>query len=297
MASETLFDIDAGAAEGPRRVRPDPVRRAGPGRPPAGRGRRAVRPRRPGLVGQPRPELRDAPGDGPRARPRHGDAARRPGASAGCSRARWSSRSPSSAGRPTINPSLGRDHFASAWSATLSGCGIKGGSVYGKTDDKGQTVVDGEVGAAELFATIYQALGIDHQKNYYVGSRPVPLTEPGHRADRGRAGLTSIAADRAAVAARPQVNAIAAMPETAMPAPARRSSSSRSSPARRSSSRWRACRARSRLVFGGSDFKVYDVDLAAEKPEPQHARRPRELRHRPGRRGPARPSPAATTAS
>jgi hypothetical protein len=83
---------------------------------------------------------------------------------------------------PAINPSLGRDHFATAWSATLSGCGIKGGSVYGKTDAKGQTVVDGEIGAPELFATIYQALGIDPQKNYHVNSRPVPLTEPGTEA-------------------------------------------------------------------------------------------------------------------
>ncbi len=32
---------------------------------------------------------------------------------------------------PRINGSLGRDHFASAWSCTLSGCGILGGSVYG----------------------------------------------------------------------------------------------------------------------------------------------------------------------
>jgi hypothetical protein len=80
---------------------------------------------------------------------------------------------------PQINPSLGRDHFATAWSATLSGCGVKGGSVYGKTDAKGDRVVEGEIGAAELFATIYRALGINHQKNYYVGSRPVPLTEPG----------------------------------------------------------------------------------------------------------------------
>jgi hypothetical protein len=83
---------------------------------------------------------------------------------------------------PVINPSLGRDHFATAWSATLSGCGVSGGSVYGKTDDKGNRVVDGEVGAAELFATIYQALGIDPQKNYYVNSRPVPLTDPGTEA-------------------------------------------------------------------------------------------------------------------
>jgi hypothetical protein len=80
---------------------------------------------------------------------------------------------------PAINQSLGRDHFATAWSATLSGCGVVGGSVYGKTDATGNRVVDGEVGAAELFATIYKALGINPQKNYYVGSRPIPLTEPG----------------------------------------------------------------------------------------------------------------------
>jgi hypothetical protein len=39
--------------------------------------------------------------------------------------------------------------------------------------------VEGEIGAARLFATIYKALGINPQKNYYVGSRPVPLTDPG----------------------------------------------------------------------------------------------------------------------
>jgi uncharacterized protein (DUF1501 family) len=80
---------------------------------------------------------------------------------------------------PQINQSLGRDHFASAWSATMTGSGIQGGSVYGKTDDDGRTVADGEIGAAPLFATIYKALGIDHQKDYYVGARPVPLTDPG----------------------------------------------------------------------------------------------------------------------
>ena len=79
---------------------------------------------------------------------------------------------------PTINPSLGRDHFARAWSCSLSGCGIQGGSLFGKTDADGQHVVDGEVGAAQLFATIYQALGVDPQKDYYVGARPVPLTDP-----------------------------------------------------------------------------------------------------------------------
>lgn len=78
---------------------------------------------------------------------------------------------------PQINPSLGRDHFASAWSASLSGCGIKGGTVYGATDEDGNTVKDGEVNAGDFFATIFTALGINPHKEYYVGARPVPLTD------------------------------------------------------------------------------------------------------------------------
>jgi len=80
---------------------------------------------------------------------------------------------------PNINASLGRDHFASAWSVSLTGCGVQGGSVYGKTDPDGHNVAEGEVGAAEVFATIFRALGIDHEKEYHVGVRPVPLTNPG----------------------------------------------------------------------------------------------------------------------
>jgi len=80
---------------------------------------------------------------------------------------------------PQINSSLGRDHFANAWSASLSGCGIRRGSVYGRTDDDGLNVVEGRLDAGQLFATIFRALGIDHQKAYQFGSRPVPLTNPG----------------------------------------------------------------------------------------------------------------------
>ncbi len=80
---------------------------------------------------------------------------------------------------PSINASLGRDHFASAWSSTITGCGIKRGSVYGKSDPKGQTVVSEEVDAGSLFATIYSALGLDPNKNYHVGARPIPLVNPG----------------------------------------------------------------------------------------------------------------------
>jgi hypothetical protein len=80
---------------------------------------------------------------------------------------------------PQINGSLGRDHFASAWSCTLSGCGVKGGSLYGRTDEKGLTVVDGELGAGDLFATIFTALGIPYDKEYQLGSRPIPISDFG----------------------------------------------------------------------------------------------------------------------
>jgi hypothetical protein len=82
---------------------------------------------------------------------------------------------------PIINKDVGRDHFASAWSCTLTGCGIRGGTAYGKTDADGKTVSDGKVGAGEVTATIYQALGINPRKNYHYGPRPVPLTPEGSK--------------------------------------------------------------------------------------------------------------------
>ena len=80
---------------------------------------------------------------------------------------------------PNINASLGRDHFASAWSCSLSGCGIKGGSVYGKTDADGHKVEEGEMKSGDLFATIFAALGIDPKKEYQIGARPIPIVDFG----------------------------------------------------------------------------------------------------------------------
>ena len=53
------------------------------------------------------------------------------------------------------------------------------GAVYGETDEDGNTVKDGEVGAGEFFATIFEALGIKHHHELYVGARPIPLVNPG----------------------------------------------------------------------------------------------------------------------
>ena len=80
---------------------------------------------------------------------------------------------------PKINGSLGRDHFATAWSASLHGARTVPGVVYGKTDANGEHVIEGEIGAGELFATILEAAGIDHTREYHVGTRPIPLVNPG----------------------------------------------------------------------------------------------------------------------
>lgn len=82
---------------------------------------------------------------------------------------------------PSINGSLGRDHFANAWSCSLSGCGIRGGVAYGKTDVDGKTVADGEVGAGDVFATILEAVGIPHDEEIFVGARPIPLSDFGSK--------------------------------------------------------------------------------------------------------------------
>ena len=50
---------------------------------------------------------------------------------------------------------------------------------YGKSDEDGHKVADGEIGAGDLFATIFTALGIDPHTEYFVGARPIPLADFG----------------------------------------------------------------------------------------------------------------------
>ena len=80
---------------------------------------------------------------------------------------------------PKINRMMGRDHF-SRMSVTLSGCGINPGVIHGKTDDKGEKIAEGMVTLQRFFATIFQAVGIDHQREHLTPEgRPVPLTDYG----------------------------------------------------------------------------------------------------------------------
>ena len=80
---------------------------------------------------------------------------------------------------PSINNNMGRDHF-SRMSVTLSGCGIKPGVIHGETDADGNQIAKDPVHLNEFFATIFQAVGIDHQKERIApDGRPVPLTAYG----------------------------------------------------------------------------------------------------------------------
>ena len=79
---------------------------------------------------------------------------------------------------PTINRNYGRDHWGTAWSVALAGCGIKGGAVVGKTNANGTAVVDRMVHGGHLFHTYFRALGLNPTKNHYVNQRPIPMADP-----------------------------------------------------------------------------------------------------------------------
>jgi uncharacterized protein (DUF1501 family) len=79
---------------------------------------------------------------------------------------------------PKINRNFGRDHWSRAWSVALAGCGVKGGTVVGKTNANGTAVTDRQVHGGHLFHTYLRALGLNPEKNFYVNQRPIPMADP-----------------------------------------------------------------------------------------------------------------------
>ena len=61
---------------------------------------------------------------------------------------------------PKINPSAGRDHWASAGVACMAGAGISPGQVVGQTNALAEFVTDNPVYPPDLAATIYHTLGV-----------------------------------------------------------------------------------------------------------------------------------------
>jgi Protein of unknown function (DUF1501) len=74
--------------------------------------------------------------------------------------------------------SLGRDHNHYGFSLWMAGGGIKGGTIYGATDEFGFAAVENPVSAHDLHATILHLLGIDHERlTYRYAGRDFRLTD------------------------------------------------------------------------------------------------------------------------
>ena len=67
-------------------------------------------------------------------------------------------------GQGGLQADYGRDHHGRCFSVWLAGGGIRGGMVYGQTDDYGYNIVSDPVHIHDLNATILHCLGIDHQR-------------------------------------------------------------------------------------------------------------------------------------
>lgn len=81
---------------------------------------------------------------------------------------------------PEINANEGRDHHPQAFSCLLAGGGIKGGQVYGRTDETGSNVVENKVSVPDLNATIAYALGLPLDQIVYSPSlRPFTVADKG----------------------------------------------------------------------------------------------------------------------
>ena len=106
---------------------------------------------------------------------------------------------------PEINPSLGRDHFATAWSATLSGCG--GPGRLGLRQDRRQRPTGGRRPDRARRAVRHHLPGPGHRPPEALHGRlaPRPADRPRHRAGRASARLNCRGLSHANDVVRPLV--------------------------------------------------------------------------------------------
>jgi len=65
---------------------------------------------------------------------------------------------------PEVNSNAGRNHYPRAFSCLMAGGGIKGGQLYGATDETGANVTTDKTTAKDFNATIAHAMGLPHDK-------------------------------------------------------------------------------------------------------------------------------------
>ena len=72
----------------------------------------------------------------------------------------------------------GRDHNPFGFTVWLAGGGVKGGTVYGATDEFGYKAVENKVEVHDLHATMLHLLGVDHtRQTFRFGGRDMRLTD------------------------------------------------------------------------------------------------------------------------
>ena len=72
----------------------------------------------------------------------------------------------------------GRDHNHWGFSLWLAGGGIKGGTIYGATDEFGFRAVENPVSVHDLHATMLHLLGFNHEQlTYRYAGRDFRLTD------------------------------------------------------------------------------------------------------------------------
>jgi hypothetical protein len=79
---------------------------------------------------------------------------------------------------PVAQKGDGRDHHPYGFTMWLAGGGVKGGLVYGATDEFGWYAVENKVHVHDLHATILHLMGIDHERlTYRYSGRDYRLTD------------------------------------------------------------------------------------------------------------------------
>ena len=79
---------------------------------------------------------------------------------------------------PMAQGTDGRDHNPFGFSMWMAGGGVKGGTVYGATDEYGYYAIENKLEMYDLHATILHLLGIDHERlTVRHGGRDMRLTD------------------------------------------------------------------------------------------------------------------------
>lgn len=79
---------------------------------------------------------------------------------------------------PTSQGAKGRDHHSLGFTMWLAGGGVKGGMVYGATDELGFQAIENRMHVHDLHATILHLMGLNHEKlTYRYSGRDFRLTD------------------------------------------------------------------------------------------------------------------------